>query len=199
MNRPLYSYQEKFFSDLVPHIIRACTEDGLLPSVAIAQCAVETWWGQSIIKGTNNIFNTTAGKSGPNDYWKGDVVIKEDNGHFSKFRVYDNVYHSAKDRNFFLKNFSRYKGFDDSQDPYDQIKKIHEAGFAESRNYADSCSSIIRQYDLVFFDELNAETIKLLPDSEDVINRLIKQKPSVVSLLVIGLGAALDAMKKSLQ
>lgn len=131
---------------------------GLFPSVLIAQAALESGWGKSVLANThNNLFGIKADGS-----WKGQVavmptreVVKGQSVTISaKFRKYHDPKDSISDRNAFLKKHSRYKkaGVFSAETPQIQAEKLQKAGYATDPNYASAIIKLIQEYDLEQFD-----------------------------------------------
>ena len=131
---------------------------GLFPSVLLAQAALESGWGQSILANKfNNLFGIKADKS-----WKGETVILPTrevlNGKTvtieQPFRVYSNASDSFSDRNKFLKKNPRYTkaGVFEAKTPESQAIALQTAGYATDPGYAAAIIKIINTYDLKRFD-----------------------------------------------
>ncbi|MFJ7850793.1 glycoside hydrolase family 73 protein [Peribacillus sp. NPDC097206] len=126
----------------------------VLPSVAIAQAALESSWGTSgLSKKYNNLFGIKGNYSGNSSAmrtWEvyGGVTYKIT----ANFRSYPNWSTSIKDYGSFLNVNGRYKkalGFTNYKA---QIKAIHEAGYATDPDYQAKIISIIEANNLVKYD-----------------------------------------------
>jgi len=120
--------------------------------VIIAQAALETGWGQKIIKtengeSSNNLFNIKAGKQ-----WDGDKTNKEtlefEQGAMVKkrepFRVYNSLAESINDYINFLSNSDRYKeALDNAGDEKGFLNGLQQAGYATDPNYAKKILSTL--------------------------------------------------------
>jgi flagellar protein FlgJ len=114
-------------------------------AVVIAQAALETGWGQKIIKtaqgqSSHNLFNIKADAR-----WSGEKTHKEtleyQQGAMVKkrepFRVYQSMAESAKDYIDFLSNNDRYQGALKQVGNVEQfLHKLQSAGYATDPNYA---------------------------------------------------------------
>lgn len=114
--------------------------------VVIAQAALETGWGQKMIKtpqgeNSNNLFNIKADKR-----WSGDKVQKEtlefENGALVKkrepFRVYDTIEDSISDYVSFLSKGSRYKeALSNPKNVEHFLQGLQKAGYATDPQYAN--------------------------------------------------------------
>ncbi|MDO9140298.1 MAG: flagellar assembly peptidoglycan hydrolase FlgJ [Methylobacter sp.] len=142
---------EEFIRRLHPHAEKAARELGVEPKVLLAQAALESGWGRSLIKKGNgessfNLFNIKADKS-----WRGEqarlATLEFDQGVAKKvnsgFRSYGSFEESFKDYVDFIKSNPRYG---------DALKKVgnaerymHElqrAGYATDPKYAAKVMSI---------------------------------------------------------
>jgi flagellar protein FlgJ len=152
---------EEFVRRLHPLAIQAAKELGVEPKVILAQAALESGWGRSVIKGSNgnnsfNLFNLKADKA-----WQGKQVqvstLEFDQGITKKvnagFRSYDSFEESFGDYVDFIKNNPRYG---------DALKKVgnaeqymHElqrAGYATDPKYADKVMSIYQGNTMTDFE-----------------------------------------------
>ncbi|MEG0496821.1 MAG: LysM peptidoglycan-binding domain-containing protein [Carnobacterium sp.] len=127
----------------------------VLPSVAIAQAALESAWGTSgLAANHNNLFGIkgnygghTANMTTWEVYGGVTYTITAD------FRAYPNWTTSIKDYGIFLNVNSRYKHALGLTDYKKQIKAIHEAGYATDPHYQTKIISIIEANDLTRFDK----------------------------------------------
>ena len=132
---------------------------GLFPSVIIAQAALESNWGKSVLAAKyKNYFGIKVGKSG----WTGKSVNMStgeyQNGESltvrSNFRVYSTVVESILDRNRLITGLDRYKAALSASTPEEQIKAIKAGGYATDPNYVQKVISIINSNNLKDWDEL---------------------------------------------
>jgi flagellar protein FlgJ len=121
--------------------------------VVIAQAALETGWGQKIIKtqsgeSSNNLFNIKADKR-----WNGDKTNKEtlefEQGAMVKkrepFRVYETVGESINDYINFLSNNDRYKPALEKPNDVEQfLHNLQSAGYATDPKYAEKIMGTLR-------------------------------------------------------
>lgn len=133
-------------------IIESTRGTGLLPSVKMAQAALETGWGKSFVADANNLFGIKAtGYHTP--YWKGKAVYsytKEfENGQYVDkklaFRAYNSVTDSIRDHSNLLTSLSRYKPVLAATTYQEQAKALQSAGYATDPGYAAKLISIIEQ------------------------------------------------------
>jgi len=121
--------------------------------VVIAQAALETGWGQKIIKteegsSSNNLFNIKA-----DSRWSGDKTHKEtleyQQGAMVKkrepFRVYQSIGESINDYVQFLSTNDRYQGALEQAGNVEQfLHKLQSAGYATDPNYAKKIMGALR-------------------------------------------------------
>lgn len=129
------------------------TESGALPSVTVAQAALESGWGKYGIG--NNIFGIKADSG-----WKGEKILKntreEDqsgNSYYvdAYFRDYPTIRDGVLDHDRFLVPY----GIKGITDPFAQIQQIQSdpnARYATANDYVEKISSTIRANDLTRFD-----------------------------------------------
>jgi flagellum-specific peptidoglycan hydrolase FlgJ len=146
--------QEKFISTHKKSVIDTTLNTGLFPSVKMAQMIVESGWGETApVKYANNYFGIKADRS-----WKGEKVelnTPKDAKKKNYFRKYASASDSLKDHSDFLIQNKRYEnnGVFKAKTPEDQIDAISKAGYAESKNYANTLKSIIKSNNLKRLDE----------------------------------------------
>lgn len=128
----------------------------VLPSVAIAQAALESAWGTSgLATKYNNLFGikgSYGGNAANMATWEVYGGVRYDIK--ANFRAYPNWETSIKDYGVFLNVNSRYKKALGLKNYKDQIKAIHVAGYATDPQYQSKIISIIEANNLVQFDKL---------------------------------------------
>ena len=121
--------------------------------VVIAQAALETGWGQKIIKtkqgeSSNNLFNIKA-----DSRWQGDKTTTEtlefEQGTMIKkrepFRVYSSIAESVNDYVNFLSSSERYKPALEQTSNVEQfLHTLQDAGYATDPNYAKKIMGTLR-------------------------------------------------------
>lgn len=162
--------------EFVEYIAPFCMADqaltGIPASVTIAQCILESGWGQSgLAKKANNLFGIKAGASvnSWSEYsaWDGVSYVQTrtgeqlaDGSHVSiiaKFRAYPSFKESIADHSAYLihsqKNGKpRYPGIDQCKDYRTAFWIIQLGGYATSHTYADTLCAVVEKYDLTRFD-----------------------------------------------
>ena len=151
---------DEFLKKYGDAFVVACEGTGILPSVKIAQAALETGWGKHIVG--NNLFGIKAtGTHTP--YWHGEAVEAstseyDSNGNLvpqrSKFRKYASAADSIRDHNLLLQN-ARYANVLKAATPEAQAQALQDAGYAGKNNkkYAGRLIDIINGRNLKSYDQ----------------------------------------------
>ena len=157
---------------------------GLLPSVATAQCILESGYCKTdLALNANNVCGMKCSLSG--NTWEGSTWdgrskytkrTAEDDGKgnlyyiTADFRSYPTVEDSIADRCAYLlgaRNGSekRYKGIQDCKDYKSQVQLIKNGGYATDTKYVDKICSIIERFDLAV---------------NDAVEEPVEEKPAVI-------------------
>ncbi|NQZ22265.1 MAG: flagellar assembly peptidoglycan hydrolase FlgJ [Colwellia sp.] len=153
MQEPEYQQPKDFVHALTEGAKRVEEKLNVPFEVVIAQAALETGWGQKIIKtengsSSNNLFNIKADKR-----WHGDKTNKEtlefEQGAMVKksepFRVYETVTESINDYINFLSNNDRYKpALEKANDVEHFLHNLQSAGYATDPKYAEKIMGTLR-------------------------------------------------------
>ena len=148
-----------FVRSLWPHAQRAGDALGVSPRLLLAQAALETGWGQSIIKrpdgtSTHNLFGIKAGRD-----WAGDravvSTVEYSDGVMvhtrAPFRAYGSFAESFEDYVAFVTGQSRYESaVAKAGDPEAYIRALHGAGYATDPAYPDKILDIMRRDTIPF-------------------------------------------------
>lgn len=143
--------KQLFMSQLLPHAREAASELGVDVNVLLAQAALETGWGQSVIKNAQgdssfNLFNIKADRS-----WQGkqtrvstleyaDGVARKE---MAGFRSYDSYKQSFDDYVDFLKSNPRYgEALKKAGNAAQYVRELQKAGYATDPRYAEKIMSI---------------------------------------------------------
>jgi len=143
---PTFDQPEDFVSALIAPAKKVQQQLGVPFEVVIAQAALETGWGQKIIKSqdgdsSNNLFNIKA-----DSRWAGDKVIKDtlefEQGTMIKksepFRTYQSLNDSVDDYINFLSTSERYQeALQSSGNVEHFLQGLQKAGYATDPQYAD--------------------------------------------------------------
>ena len=141
----LFSGKQDFVQAVLPEARRAAAALGVDHRVLIAQSALETGWGQSILsdhagRSSHNLFNIKAGS-----YWEGGTVgvttLEFSNGiprqQRARFRAYGSFAESFADYIALLKSQPRYAAaLANADDPARFMRSLQQAGYATDPGYA---------------------------------------------------------------
>lgn len=129
----------------------------VLPSVCIAQAAIETGWGNSTMMNKANAFFGIKATSS----WKGKTynsITKEcyDGVNLetinASFRAYDNLGESVSDYYDLITNNPRYSKAVNNSNYKSTITAIKEGGYATDPSYISKVCNIIEDYNLTQYD-----------------------------------------------
>jgi flagellar protein FlgJ len=143
---------EEFVRDLWPHARAVANRLGTAPEVLIAQAALETGWGQHMIRGVDgsNSFNLFGIKA--DSRWTGDRVVNETvefrDGLMRKerahFRAYASVAESFSDYAEFLRGNPRYRDvFNSDGNGPAFVQALADAGYATDPDYFSKINRIM--------------------------------------------------------
>ncbi len=158
--------QEEFFNIIGPIANQAYAQTGIFASVTIAQAIIEAGWGKHTpTADSNNLFGIKCSKDilSPST-WDGsctEPVLTQENTSsgsvytiMSSFKKFKNVEEAILDHSALLVSGGTYvrHGVAQATDPYEQIKRIKEAGYATDVNYVSKITNTIRKYNLEQWD-----------------------------------------------
>ncbi|CAH0171452.1 Exo-glucosaminidase LytG [Peribacillus sp. Bi96] len=154
------SVQVSFISSIKEGAIDNYKENGILPSITIAQAILESGWGKSELSVKyNNIFGI---KSYNWDGKSANISTREfhEENIQADFRVYDTISDSLQDHAAFLTENPRYEknGLFSSKTYTEQATALQEAGYSTIENeagekiYSELLIELIRQYQLQLID-----------------------------------------------
>ena len=149
---PGFDTPESFVQGLLPHAKEAAQALGLAPEVLIAQAALETGWGRTMIRDPDgrNSFNLFGIKA--NERWQGARVtvptIEFVEGVMerrqSTFRAYANSSESVHDYVDLIRNSPRYQqALAIASDPAAYVQSLQEAGYATDPQYAEKVLAVM--------------------------------------------------------
>lgn len=149
-----FTSNDEFVATMLPLAKDAAARIGVDPTVLVAQAALETGWGKSIMRqsdgsSSHNLFGIKAqgGWQGPEaraitSEFRDGQMVKET----ADFRSYDSYASSFHDLVSFLQNNSRYQATLKSADNPEQfVKELQKAGYATDPGYASKISHIAKQ------------------------------------------------------
>ncbi|MDD5578849.1 MAG: flagellar assembly peptidoglycan hydrolase FlgJ [Methylobacter sp.] len=142
---------EQFVNQLQAYAEQAAKQLGVEPKVILAQAALETGWGRSLIKdgkggSSFNLFNIKADKN-----WQGKQVkvsgLEFDQGIGKKvksgFRTYNSFQESFQDYVDLIKSNPRYSdALKQAGNAKQYVQELQQAGYATDPKYADKIMSI---------------------------------------------------------
>ena len=149
-----FTDSDAFVATMLPMAEQAAKRIGVDPRYLVAQAALETGWGRSVMRNSDgssshNLFGIKATGN-----WEGDsaraITSEFRDGQFVKetarFRSYDSYQDSFHDLVSLLQNNSRYQDAVKSADKPEQfVQELQKAGYATDPNYASKISQIARQ------------------------------------------------------
>jgi flagellar protein FlgJ len=152
--RKAFSNADEFVATMLPLAKDAAARIGVDPTVLVAQAALETGWGKSVMRqqdgsSSHNLFGIKATGS-----WNGGqaraITSEFRDGKMVKetadFRSYDSYADSFHDLVSLLQNNNRYKEVVNSADNPEQfVKELQKAGYATDPDYASKISQIAKQ------------------------------------------------------
>lgn len=150
--QPIQSADD-FIQKLLPYAQQASQDLGVDPKVLLAQAALESGWGRSVIKHSNgvssfNLFNIKADRS-----WQGKQTqvstLEFEQGVAKKvnagFRSYTSFQESFQDYVDFIKSNPRYgDALKQVSNSGRYLQELQQAGYATDPNYANKVMSIYR-------------------------------------------------------
>ncbi|WP_460416226.1 flagellar assembly peptidoglycan hydrolase FlgJ [Pseudomonas sp. microsymbiont 2] len=149
-----FSDSDAFVATMLPMAEQAAKRIGIDPRYLVAQAALETGWGKSVMRNadgssSHNLFGIKASGS-----WQGGearaITSEFRDGQFVKetaaFRSYDSYQDSFHDLVSLLQNNGRYKDAVGAADNPEQFaRELQKAGYATDPDYARKIISIARQ------------------------------------------------------
>lgn len=149
-----FGSKEEFIAAMLPMAEKAADKIGVDPRYLVAQAALETGWGKSIIRqqdgsSSHNLFgikthNSWGGESARvlTTEYRGGKAVKE----AASFRAYESFAHSFEDYVTFLQGNGRYeKALAAVDKPGQFAQELQKAGYATDPHYARKINQIARQ------------------------------------------------------
>ena len=149
-----FSSADEFVNTMLPMAKEAAERIGVDPRYLVAQAALETGWGKSVMRAqdgssSHNLFGIKASSN-----WKGEsaraitsefrdgAMVKET----AEFRSYASYKDSFHDLVTLLQTNNRYQDVVKSADNPEQfVRELQKAGYATDPNYASKISQIAKQ------------------------------------------------------
>lgn len=145
---------DAFVATMLPMAQQAADRIGVDPLYLVAQAALETGWGKSVMRqqdgtSSHNLFGIKATGSWQGaqaraitSEFKGGQMVKET----AAFRSYDSYQDSFHDLVTLLQSNNRYKEVLSAADKPEQfVRELQKAGYATDPNYASKISQIAKQ------------------------------------------------------
>lgn len=149
-----FGSKDEFIAAMLPMAEQAAEKIGVDARYLVAQAALETGWGKSIIRqqdgsSSHNLFgikthNNWGGESARvlTTEYQGGKAVKE----AASFRAYDSYAQSFEDYVSFLQGNGRYqKALSATENPEQFARELQKAGYATDPNYARKVAQIARQ------------------------------------------------------
>ncbi|WP_324733910.1 flagellar assembly peptidoglycan hydrolase FlgJ [Pseudomonas paeninsulae] len=149
-----FASKDEFIAAMLPMAEQAAEKIGVDARYLVAQAALETGWGKSIIRqqdgtSSHNLFGIKSHNSWDGESarvmtteYQGGKAVKE----AASFRAYDSYAHSFEDYVSFLQSNGRYeKALDATQNPEQFARELQKAGYATDPQYARKVAQIARQ------------------------------------------------------
>lgn len=149
--KPHFDSTADFVNTLWSSAKEAAALLGTDPKFLLAQAALETNWGKSILpmltgQSTNNLFNIKADKNWDASSTQINAIEYEDGvmvKNKSKFRAYDSYKDSFTDYVQFLKNNGRYQeALKHASNPQQFAQHLQKANYATDTNYSEKIMQI---------------------------------------------------------
>ncbi len=152
--KSVFASAADFVQTMLPMAEEAAAKIGVDARYLVAQAALETGWGKSIIReadgsSSHNLFGIKAHRGWDGDSarvmtteFKGGAAVKE----AASFRSYDSFKQSFNDYVSFLQGNGRYEDALASADKPEQfVRELQKAGYATDPQYARKISQIARK------------------------------------------------------
>lgn len=148
-----FAGKEDFVSQLLPVAEQAAKKLGLSPVALVAQAALETGWGQKMIKKPNgenalNFFGIKAdgrwqgekATVGTLEYRQGVAKVEK-----ASFRAYSSIDESLQDYVSFVQSNPRYqKAIESASDNSQYFQELQQAGYATDPEYSSKILNILK-------------------------------------------------------
>ena len=152
--KSVFSSPQEFVAAMLPMAEKAAEKIGVEARYLVAQAALETGWGKSIIRqhdgsSSHNLFGIKSHNSWDGESarvmtteYQGGKAVKE----AASFRAYDSFAQSFEDYVSFLQSNGRYeKALNATDNPERFVRELQQAGYATDPQYARKVAQIARQ------------------------------------------------------
>lgn len=149
-------YQSSFLNAILPTVINGWKNYQILPSLAVAQAALESGWGQSALASVyHNLFGIKGSYKGMSVNMATREVYNDTNYYINdNFRVYPSFAESLGDYYNFLLVNPRYHNLIGVTDAYRAAALIRQDGYATDPNYTNALVHMIDTYSLQNWDRV---------------------------------------------
>ncbi|WP_338062798.1 glucosaminidase domain-containing protein [Sporolactobacillus spathodeae] len=162
MRRRFLLSKEAFIKKISGYAQKAGDANKILPSLIIAQAALESAWGTSVLAvRDSNLFGIKGAYRGQSDQLTTSEYDAKNGWRkiVAPFRKYPNIYASVLDL-VALYQLPRYRTVIGEMDYKKAAQAIQDAGFATDANYAAKLITTIQVNDLQRFDGKKVNTVK---------------------------------------
>lgn len=143
---------DDFFKEYSQDAINEQIRSGIPASIILAQAAIESGYGQSLLTiQANNFFGIKQGNN-----WNGETAVfstQNDSTATSVFRKYATPRDSFKDHTDFLNSNKRYVSCFGNTDYIAWANCLEHAGYSETAGYGQSLINLIQKYNLQEYDK----------------------------------------------
>jgi flagellar protein FlgJ len=149
-----FASKDEFIAAMLPMAEQAAEKIGVDARYLVAQAALETGWGKSIIRqqdgtSSHNLFGIKSHNSWDGESarvltteYQGGKAVKE----AASFRAYDSYAQSFEDYVSFLQSNGRYQNaLSSTENPEQFARELQKAGYATDPQYARKVTQIARQ------------------------------------------------------
>lgn len=153
--------KKSFIEKIRPVAQEGYIKYGILPSLTLAQAALESGWGKKQVG--NNIFGIKKGSSwtGPT---KSLLTHEYVNGRkiriYDEFRAYPSIEDSVRDYHKLLARAKRYERVRRAKDYKEACIEIQRSGYATDPNYGKKLRQIIEFNKLYQYDKITKNKVK---------------------------------------
>lgn len=147
-------YKENYINTTKKIATKVADEYGLIPSVVLAQSALESSWGTSGLSSEyNNYFGIKSNDSSKSkDLMTSEFVNGKEVKVNQPFREYDSMEESFEHYGALIGTAARYKEVRAANNYREAAYAIKKCGYATDPNYAEKIISIIETYNLSELD-----------------------------------------------
>ena len=151
------SKKSNFYKAILPGVLYNKQKYGIMPSLSLAQSAIESSWGESGLSSKyNNLFGIKADANWTGSSTPGLTTSEESNGQLhsttAKFRAYNSWSDSVADYGAFLNKYPRYRGVLSAKDYIEAAKAMGESGYATDSSYGDKIRNQIEHDKIYMLD-----------------------------------------------